>query len=69
MTIKNLFDASENVTNWTIGYDGGKYPTDLFNPLILDAIGNYRVRAFSVKSRENGVEMELELTTTIAVAS
>jgi len=68
MTIKNIFEACENVTLWTICWDGGKYPTDLFNPLVMDAIGNYRVRAFCVKSHEREMEMELYIATVIDVA-
>ena len=68
MTIKEIFIASENVTHWTICYDDGEYPTDLFNPLILNAIGNYRVRAFSFHPHEKDFEMKLYLATTIDVA-
>ena len=68
MTIKELFDASENVNHWTICYDGGKYPTDLFNTLVINAIGNYRVRAFYVKPHGNEMELELSLATTIDIA-
>lgn len=68
MTIKEIFIASENVTRWTICYDDGEYQTDLFNPLILNAIGNYRVRAFSFHPHEKDFEMKLYLAATIDVA-
>lgn len=68
MTIKNIFNACENVTLWTICYDDEEFPTDLFNPIILDAIGNYRVRAFSFHPREKDYELKLYLATTIDTA-
>ena len=44
MTIKEIFEHSQNVDGWILGIDGYASKVDLGNPAILAGIGKYRVR-------------------------
>ena len=42
MTIKEIFEHSQNVDGWILGIDGYASKVDLGNPAILAGIGKYR---------------------------
>lgn len=44
MTIKEVFEHSQNVDGWILGIDGYASKVDLGNPAILAGIGKYRVK-------------------------
>ena len=44
MTIKEIFEHSQNVDGWILGIDGYASKVDLGNPAILVGIGKYRVK-------------------------
>ena len=44
MTIKEIFEHSQNVDGWILGIDGYASKVDLGNPAILAGIGKYRVK-------------------------
>ena len=56
MTIKELYEKSENVTRWSVCADGGSNDVDLHSPVILNGIGNCVGKSVCYHPVNDGVE-------------
>ena len=65
MTIKEIFEHSQNVDGWILGIDGYASKVDLGNPAILAGIGNYRVKTIYPDVHDGKVVVELDVETSI----
>lgn len=65
MTIKEIYEHTQNVDSWILGIDGYASKVDLGNPAILAGIGNYRVKTIYPDIQDGKVVVELDVATTI----
>ena len=65
MTIKEIFEHSQNVDGWILGIDGYASKVDLGNPAILAGIGKYRVKTIYPDVHDGKVVVELDVETSI----
>ena len=65
MTIKEIFEHSQNVDGWILGIDGYASKVDLGNPAILVGIGKYRVKTIYPDVHDGKVVVELDVETSI----
>lgn len=61
MTIKEIFEHSQNVDGWILGIDGYASKVDLGNPAILAGIGKYRVKTIYPDVHDGKVVVEPDL--------
>ena len=69
MTIKELYEASENVTRWSVCVDGGSNEVDLHSPVILNGIGDCVVKSAYYHPVHDGVEAFIDVMTQIVTAT
>lgn len=50
MTIKELYEKSENIREWNACVDGGSNKVDLSSPVIMKGIGNFAVKSVYYES-------------------
>lgn len=65
MTIKEIFEHSQNVDGWILGIDGYASKVDLGNPAILAGIGKYRVKTIYPDVHDGKVVVEPDVETSI----
>ena len=65
MTIKEIFEHSQNVDGWILGIDGHASKVDLGNPAILAGIGKYRVKTIYPDVHDGKVVVEPDVETSI----
>ena len=65
MTIREIYERTQNVDGWILGIDGYASKVDLGNPAILDGIGSYRVKTIYPDVHDGKVVVELDVATTI----
>lgn len=65
MTIKEIFEHSQNVDGWILGIDGYASKVDLGNPAILAGIGKYRVKTIYPDVHNGKVVVEPDVETSI----
>lgn len=69
MTIKELYEKSENVTRWSVCVDGGSNEVDLHSPVILNGIGNCVVKSVYYHPVNDGVGAFIDVMTQIVTAA
>lgn len=65
MTVREIYEHTQNVDSWILGIDGYASAVDLGNPAILAGIGNYHVKTIYPDVDDGKVVVELGVATTI----
>ncbi len=65
MTVREIYEHTQNVDSWILGIDGYASAVDLGNPAILAGIGNYHVKTIYPDVDDGKVVVELDVATTI----
>ena len=65
MTIKEIYEHTQNVDSWILGIDGYASKVDLGNPAILAGIGKFHVKTIYPDVHDGKVVVELDVATTI----
>lgn len=65
MTIREIYERTQNVDSWILGIDGYASAVDLGNPAILAGIGRFRVKTIYPDVNDGKVVVELDIATTI----
>ena len=65
MTIKEIYEHTQNVDSWILGIDGYASKVDLGNPAILAGIGKFHVKTIYPDIQDGKVVVELDVATTI----
>ena len=65
MTIKEIYEHTQNVDSWLLGIDGYASKVDLGNPAILAGIGKFHVKTIYPDIQDGKVVVELDVATTI----
>ena len=65
MTIKEIYEPTQNVDSWILGIDGYASKVDLGNPAILAGIGKFHVKTIYPDVHDGKVVVELDVATTI----
>ena len=65
MTIKEIYEHTQNVDSWLLGIDGYASKVDLGNPAILTGIGKFHVKTIYPDVQDGKVVVELDVATTI----
>ena len=65
MTIKEIYEHTQNVDSWLLGIDGYASKVDLGNPAILAGIGKFHVKTIYPDVHDGKVVVELDVATTI----
>lgn len=65
MTIKEIYEHTQNVDRWILGIDGYASKVDLGNPAILAGIGKFHVKTIYPDVHDGKVVVELDVATTI----
>lgn len=65
MTVREIYEHTQNVDSWILGIDGYASAVDLGNPAILAGIGNYHVKTIYPDVDDGKVVVELDVVTTI----
>ncbi len=65
MTIKEIYERSQNVDGWLLGIDGYASKVDLGNPAILAGIGKFHVKTIYPEFDDGKIIVELDVATTI----
>lgn len=65
MTVREIYEHTQNVDSWILGIDGYASAVDIGNPAILAGIGNYHVKTIYPDVDDGKVVVELDVATTI----
>lgn len=65
MTIREIYERTQNVDGWILGIDGYASKVDLGNPAILAGIGKFHVKTIYPDVHDGKVVVELDVATTI----
>lgn len=65
MTIKELYEKSENIREWSVCVDGGSNKADLSSPVIMKGIGNFVVKTVYFNVVDGGVCASVDILTEI----
>ena len=68
MTIKELYEKSENIREWDVCVDGGSNNVDLASPVIMKGIGNFVVKTVYFNIVDGHVDASIDVLTEIVTA-
>ena len=69
MTIKELYEKSENIREWDVCVDSGSNKVDLSSPVIMKGIGNFAVKTVYYEAVDGGVCASIDVLTEIVTAA
>lgn len=65
MTIKELYEKSINVDDWTLSINGESTPVHPCNPAIMAGIGKFHVQSYYVDFHDGRTSVDITVATRI----